>query len=223
MSTNQISNLRFNYRFYLYLGLVGAIIVGIGEYMLHFNPIKIAGEIEMLYDVPLGRARIGHFFAIFGVPLYFAGYYGLLKLFKSSHELYAKCLFIAGILSFTVGGFWITSRYLGAVILQKSLNSQSFEYLYQQYDESYQVLVWGLRLLVLLLSIFYVLNILKNKIGIPKWLAIFNPIVLLVLIFTTAIWAQPISLHLVPIAMNATHVIFFILLLKYSKASRVSS
>jgi len=64
------------------LGLLASILVGIGEYLLHFLPDGPPGEISMLEHVPLFRASQGHFFAVFGAPLYFAGYYGLKEFFK---------------------------------------------------------------------------------------------------------------------------------------------
>ncbi len=211
-----MSKLRFSYRFYLYLGIFGSIVVGIGEYLLQFNPAGPAGEITMLLDAPLARARVGHFFAVVGVPFYFAGYYGLLKLFRNSHEFFAKCLFILGVLSFTVGGIWISSRYFGAVVLQKTVITSNYDYFFSQYEQNYQVLVWGLRIFVALLSLFYVLSILKNKVGIPKWIAIFNPIVLLALVLSSLVWFKPLGVHIAPIAMNVTHFIFFGLLLRFS-------
>ena len=204
-------------RCYLAVGLVGSIIVGIGEYLLHFNPSGPAGEIDMLLHVPLDRARIGHFFSLVGIPLYFAGYYGLLKLFSDSHELYAKLLFISGILSFTFGGIWISSRYYAAVTLQKTVGDPLFQTFYASYDENYQVLVWALRVLILLVSLFYVLSILKNQIGLPKWLAALNPIVLLGIIISSLVWFKPLGVQIAPIAMNVTHFIFFGVLMMYSK------
>lgn len=213
------SQLRFNARFYMIAGLIGSVIVGIGEYLLHFNPAGPGGEIEMLLSVPLERSSTGHFFSLVGIPFYFAGYYGLLKLFRSSHELYAKCLFIFGMLSFTYGGVWISSRYLASVVLQKTLDTDLYQVMFEAYNENYQVLVWALRILVLLVSLFYVLSLMKNKIGLPKWLAFINPIVLLVIVLSSLVWAKPLGVHIAPIAMNVTHFIFFGLLLYFSKSS----
>jgi hypothetical protein len=214
---NKFSKLQFNYKFYLSLGVIASILVGIGEYLLHFNPAGPAGEIDMLLNIPLKRGLAGHFFAIAGVPFYFAGYWGLLKLFRSSNELLAKLLFIFGTLSFSVGGVWISSRYLGAVILQKSHGTSDYEYFFAQYDEAYQILVWTLRVFIMFVSVLYILNILKNKIQMPKYLAIFNPIVILLAVFTTLVWARPIGVHIAPIAMNTTHFIFFLMLIFCTK------
>ena len=56
----------------LLTGILASILVGIGEYLLHFLPEGPGGEIAMLEHVPLDRARVGHFFAVFGAPLYVA-------------------------------------------------------------------------------------------------------------------------------------------------------
>jgi len=167
----------------------------------------------MLEEVPLGRASKGHFLVVFGAPLYFVGYYGLKRIFEAVNPLLANLLFIAGVLSFSIGGVWVSSRYFGAVVLQRSAGTPDFDYYFQAYKDHYQILVWVLRILVAIVSIVYVTLILKNKQGLPKWLAIFNPIVLLIIIISSLFWFKPLGNHIAPIAMNVTHFLFFGLVL----------
>jgi len=194
---------------FLFIGLLASVIVGVGEYLLHYLPDGPGGEISMLLDVPLKRASIGHFFVVFGAPLYFAGYYGLKKFFTPTSPFFAKLLFIGGVFSFAVGGVWVSSRYFAAEVLQKSFGTADHEFYLNSYDEHYQVLVWALRILVAAVSIIYILLILKNKQGLSKLLAIFNPIVLLIIILSSLLWFKPLGNHIAPIAMNVTHFIFF--------------
>ena len=193
----------------LLIGILASIIVGIGEYLLHYLPDGPGGEVSMLQDVPLGRASKGHFLAVFGAPLYFAGYYGLKNIFKSTSPLFARLLFIAGVLSFSIGGVWVSSRYFAAEVLQHSKGTPNHEIFLQSYEDHYQVLVWVLRILVLVISVLYVMLIVKNEQGLPKWLAIFNPIFLLIIILSSLFWFKPLGNHIAPIAMNVTHFIFF--------------
>jgi len=194
----------------LALGILGSFIVGIGEYLLHFLPDGPPGEVSMLEEVPLSRASKGHFFSVIGVPLYFAGYYGLKEFFKkTSSTSLANLLFILGNLAFIVGGIWISSRYFGAEVLQRSQGTPDHAFYLKSYEEHYQVLVWALRIVVAALSIVYVLLILKNHTGLPKWLALFNPIVLLIIIISSLFWFKALGVHIAPIAMNVTHFIFF--------------
>ncbi len=202
------------------LGLLGSVLVGIGEYLLHFLPGGPEGEVSMLEHVPLDRASTGHFYAVFGAPLYFAGYYGLREFFKKSNESLANILMVLGFLAFFIGGIWISSRYFGAVVLQKSQGTNDYKFYLQSYEDHYQVLVWVLRIIIALLSIVFVLLVLKNKQGIPKWFAVFNPIVLLIIIISSLVWFKPLGIHIAPIAMNVTHFIFFgIILLQFNKTN----
>lgn len=193
----------------IYLGLLASILVGIGEFLIHFLPEGPTGEISMLYDVPLKRASKGHFFAVYAAPLYFAGYYGLMRFFKSTNQFLATLLFILGVLSFAYGGVYVTSRYFAAEVFQRSMNTSDFEFYLASYEKHYQSTVWALRVAILAVSVVYGMLVVKNNFGMPKWLAIFNPIVLLGLVISTLAWAKPIGVYIAPIAMNVTHFIFF--------------
>ena len=204
-------------RHFLTLGLIASVIVGIGEYMLHFLPGGPEGEISMLEKVPLERAGIGHFLVVFGAPLYFAGYYGLKKFFHSTSPLLSQLLFVGGMLSFSVGGVWVSSRYFAAEVLQRSLGTPDHAFYLQSYEEHYQVLVWALRFLVAAVSVIYIWLVMINKKRVPKWYAIFNPIVLLAIIISSLFWLKPLGVHIAPIAMNVTHFIFFLMILIKAK------
>jgi len=190
-------------------GLLGSIVVGIGEYLLHFVPNGPDGEISMLFDVPLKRASLGHFIAVAGIPLYFSGYYGLKEFFKKTHKSLSVLLLIAGVLSFIIGGIWVASRYFAAEVFQRSAGTPDFEFYLNSYEDHIQILVWVLRIMVAAVSVIYVILVIKNKEGMPKWLAIFNPIVVLGLVISSLFWAKPIGVHIAPIAMNVTHFIFY--------------
>jgi hypothetical protein len=206
----------------LLIGILASIIVGIGEYLLHYLPLGPGGEITMLNDVPIERASTGHFLVVFGAPLYFAGYYGLKKIFFSTSALLARLLLVAGILSFSIGGVWVSSRYFGAEVLQRSTGTADYDFYFQSYEKHYQVLVWVLRVLIAIVSVVYVLLILKNNIGLPNWLAIFNPIILLMIIISSLLWLPALGNHIAPIAMNVTHFIFFGLILLFLKTKQIT-
>jgi len=200
-------------RQFLIIGIIASVIVGLGEYLLHYLPAGPAGEVSMLNDVPLGRASKGHFFVVFGAPLYFAGYYGLKNIFKATSPLLARLLFVAGVLSFSIGGVWVSSRYFAAEVLQRSAGTPNYLFYLQSYEAHYQVLVWALRFLVVFVSVLFIILILRNKEGLPKWLAIFNPITLLTLIISSLFWFKLLGNYIAPIAMNVAHFIFFGLVL----------
>jgi len=173
------------------IGILASILTGIGEYLLHFLPDGPPGEISMLEHVALDRASRGHFFSVVGVPLYVAGYYGLKEFFKKSNATLANVLFVLGTLAFFIGGIWISSRYFGAEVLQRTQGTPDHDFFYESYEKHYQVLVWALRIIVLF----------------------FSPIILLIIVISSLFWFKPLGVHIAPIAMNVTHFIFFSVML----------
>lgn len=196
--------MRLTIRFFLLLGLLASLLLGLAEWLLHFDHQGPSGEISMLFDVPLRRAEIGHFLAIAAATLYFAGYYGIMRIFESGSPILARLLFVTGVFSLSTGSIWLSSRYFAAEVLQKTRGTANFDFFLSSNESQYQVWVWALRILISLVSILFIAVVLKNKIGIPKYLAIFNPISLLA--FSTLFWARPLGVHIAPIAMNTTHI-----------------
>lgn len=192
----------------LLMGLLASLIVGVGEYLLHFLPEGPGGEITMLESVPLDRASVGHFLVVFGAPLYFAGYYGVKLYFSNTNEFLSNLLFGLGLLAFSIGGVWVSSRYLGAEVLQRTSGTADYDYFLASYKTHYQSLVWALRIIISAISIVFVFLVIKNK-YLPNWLAFFNPIVLLAIIISSLFWFKPLGVHIAPIAMNVTHFVFF--------------
>ena len=204
-------------------GIIASIIVGIGEYLLHFIPEGPEGEISMLFSVPLERAAIGHFIAVAGIPLYFSGYFGLMQFFKKTSEPLSIALLISGVISFTVGGIWVASRYFAAEVFQHSAGTPDFDFYLKSYEDHVQVLVWALRVAVAFVSVIYIILVLKDNDGLPKWLVAFNPIVILGIVISTVFWIKPVGIHAAPIAMNVTHFIFFGAILLQNKKQLVNN
>lgn len=207
-----------NLSFLLLVGLAGTIITGIGEFMLHFNSLGYASEIEMVRNVPLDRAGRGHFLVVFGAPLYFAGYYAIYRMVEVANKRLAQAFFIAGVFSFAVGGVWVASRYFIAVVLQTSAGTDDYAIYLANYAEYYQSLVWALRILVLGVSALWIALIAGGKTMFPKWMALSNPLALLLVVFGLYAALPAIGTYLVPTAMNVAHFVFFTLvLMQYQK------
>ena len=60
------------------IGMVAALLVGTGEFMLHYSPAgdyADDGNYVYLLNVPEWRITWGHFLAMFGAPFYLIGYW----------------------------------------------------------------------------------------------------------------------------------------------------
>jgi hypothetical protein len=195
------------------IGLIASITVGLGEFLLHYSKQLIgnAENYNFFTFVPKKNLIYGHLLAVIGTPLYFVGYYHIYKMLKGKENKWAFIVFTLGIIAFTVGGFWITSRaFLGTIVhLKEQINSNTYMQILDNYTLLSESLVQMLRVVILLLSIFFILSILKSKTYYNKWMAITNPILLLILVFSVYFIAPSIGKYIAPIAMNVVHFILF--------------
>jgi len=196
-----------------YLGLIGSLLVGIGEYLLHYstNILGHAENYEFFAFVDLNNMTLGHFFAVTGLPFYFAGYIHIYQMLKSGNETLARMVLGIGFIAFAVGGVWIGSRAsIGNIVhLKESINPEAYQNLIAHYTAHMEVLVQALRIIVALLSVVFIVAILKGGTYYKKWMAIFSPIVILVALALSGIAIPAIGQHTLPILMNITHFILF--------------
>lgn len=196
-----------------YLGLIGAILVGLGEFYLHYstNVLNAKGEFNFFEFVPLENLKVGHFIAIIGIPFYFAGYLHIYQMLKNGSETLARTVLGLGFIAFSVGAVWIGSRgYLGSFVhLKNELPTETYTKIITHYNEFLEILVQVLRVVIFLLSIVFSWAILKGGTLYQKYMAFFNPIVILILIVIIGIAFPQIGKYFLPILMNITHFILF--------------
>ncbi|MBU2996078.1 hypothetical protein KO500_06520 [Cellulophaga baltica] len=195
------------------LGLFASITVGLGEFLLHYSD-KLVGNSEnynFFYFVPERNLTWGHFLTVVGTPFYFVGYYHIYKMLKGKENKWAFAVFALGIIAFTVGGFWITSRaFLGTIVhLQEEIDTGIYTQILDNYTLFSESLVQVLRIVIFLLSVFFIISILKFKTYYDKLMVLANPILLLILVFAVYFITPGVGKYIAPIAMNVVHFILF--------------
>ncbi|MEP5254197.1 MAG: DUF6796 family protein [Winogradskyella arenosi] len=198
-----------------YFGLFASILVGLGEYFLHYSPsiLEHSEAYAFFKDVPLDHLSIGHFLAVIGIPFYFAGYIHIYRMLKPGNKTLAQLVLAIGFVAFTVGGVWIGSRAsIGYIVhLQDAMPPEVYQDILAHYTKHMEVLVQALRVIIATLSVVFVIAILKGGTYYKKWIAIFNPIVILILLVLIGQFIPAIGKHMLPILMNVTHFILFTL------------
>ena len=197
------------------LGLIAAIGVGAGEFLLHYVPNGIGYDgknFEFFNNIPLKRLTLGHFIAISFVPFYIAGYYHLYLVFKQKSPKIAKAIFALGIISFMIGGMWISSRaQLGYLVhkIYDNPNNKVLQDLLEVYKNHAEILVKSLRLWIAAISVLFVIPVFNKKTIYPKWMVFFNPLFLLISILVIYKIMPTIGYIIGPIAMNVVHFVLF--------------
>ncbi|WP_075341857.1 DUF6796 family protein [Tenacibaculum agarivorans] len=196
-----------------YLGLIASVLVGLGEYYLHYSPniLNHADHYEFFSFVNTSNLTYGHFLAIIGLPFYFGGYLHIYRMLKSGNPILSKIVLAVGFIAFAVGGVWIGSRAsIGNIVLLKdSLSNENYQNLLAHYTDHMEILVKVLRIIIALLSVFFVTAIVKGNTFYKKWMAIFNPITILITLVIIGKLIPSIGKHMLPILMNVTHFILF--------------
>ncbi len=191
------------------IGLVGAILCGTGEFLLHFDPLARFSGYDFMADISDPRLTVGHFLAVVGVPLYLVGMWHIAQMLKPAGDKLSNILFLIGSFGFLYGAMWMSSRAsIGSLVHYPELiaNTNLIE-LYQLRSETLLQVIRGTTLVI---SGIYVYLVLTGKSRYPKWMAATSPIVLLILNFVSYLIAPSVGKFVRPIAMNVGFSAYFL-------------
>ncbi len=135
----------------------------------------------------------------------------LLALQAGSRRL-ATAVWVLGGAAFMIGGIWVGSRaFLGTLVqeLPRLAEPAVLELVVGTYETLIESLVQVLRVLVLLNSALLVYTILRRPTLYPRWMAWFNPIGLLVVVFLLFLYLPALGDLLIPSAMNVARLVMF--------------
>ncbi len=192
------------------IGLVGAIICGAGEFLLHFDPLARFSGYDFMADISDARLTAGHFLAVVGVPLYLVGMWHIAQMLKPAGETLSNILFLIGSFGFVYGAMWMSSRAsIGSLVHYPELIAATN--LVELYQLRSETLLQVTRVTTLVISGIYVYMVLTGRSRYPRWMAATSPIVLLILNFVIYLIAPSVGKFVMPIALNVGFSAFFLL------------
>jgi hypothetical protein len=201
------------------LGLLSAIFVGTGEFLLHFDALgRFAGggAYEFMRGISAERTTIGHFLGVLVAPLYIIGFWHLMKMLEPANALASRIAFVVMSYGIIIGSVWIGSR-AGISTMVNSTSIVNQTPFISLYELRYENLLQVTRLAVLFFSVIFIWLILSGRSHYPRWMALFNPIFLILASF--AIWAiiPAVGIYLMPIALNVAFALLFLFSIYYSQ------
>ena len=200
------------------LGLIAAMVVGTGEYLLHYDSLArfSAGGYDFMQGISANRSTLGLFFGVFGATLYPVGCYHIYLMLRPANQRWAFAAFLIGAFGFMVGAVWIGSRASVSALVQLPPSAE-INGLIALYELRYEPLLQVIRLTTLALSVIFVVLALSGRSNYPRWMALFNPILLIIMSFVIFAVAPAIGKHMMPIALNIAFFVFFLLSLKFAR------
>ncbi len=189
------------------LGLAAAVLVGIGEFLLHYDSLaRYTDPFSFFEGVTGKRATIGHFFGVLGAPLYVAGAYHIYLMLRPANETAARIAGFAMAYGCVVGAVWIGSRATAFEIVSAGAVPEQL----LLYELRYESLLTVVRLAVLVLSLIFVWLCLTGRSHYPRTMAILNPIFLIIVSFIIFFTIPAIGKFMMPIALNIAFFIVFL-------------
>lgn len=192
------------------VGLLGAVLTGVGEFLLHYDALaRFDVEYAFLGGITDQRSSVGHFVAMLGAPLYLIGCWHIRLMLKPASDRWSLVAFFVMAYGFAIGIVWIGSRASISALVNMPVTPDLL-HLIDLYDFRYETLLQVTRIAVLALSIIFVALVVRGRSHYPRWVALLNPILLIVASFVVYALAPAAGKFLMPIALN---VAFFILFL----------
>ena len=193
------------------IGLAAALLTGAGEFLLHFDPQgRFADGLAFFEGISEQRTNWGHFLGVFGAPLYAVGAFHIFLMLRPANARWAFILFVVMAYGCAMGGIWIGSRASISAIVNAPQYA-GLGNLVALYDLRYESLLNVARVAIMLVSGIFVWLAATGRSFYPRWMAFFNPIILL--LFSFAVWlvVPAIGIYMMPIALNIGFGIFFCL------------
>jgi hypothetical protein len=191
------------------IGLLGSLLTGAGEFILHFDALaRFDVEYAFLGGISEQRSNVGHFVAVLGAPLYLIGCWHIRLMLKPANDRWSLVAFFVMAYGFVVGLVWIGSRASISALVNMP-ESTDVLHLIDLYEFRYETLLQVIRIAVLVLSIIFVALVVRGRSHYPRWVALLNPILLIVASFLVYALAPAIGKYLMPIALNVAFFILF--------------
>jgi hypothetical protein len=193
------------------VGVIAAIVVGIGEFLLHFDPLArfSADSYAFMLAASDERQTAGHFLGVLGAPLYVIGCWHIYQMLKPANPKLALFGFFVSAYGFMIGADWISSRASIGALVHFQESGGDIRDLVQLYQLRYESLLTVIRITTVVISLIFIYLVLTDRSHYQKWQAIFNPIMLLVMNFVIYAMNPAIGKYLMPIALNIAFGIFF--------------
>ncbi|MEP3347970.1 MAG: DUF6796 family protein [Litoreibacter sp.] len=188
------------------VGLTAAILVGIGEFLLHYDALaRYTDTFAFFEGVTRERATIGHFFGVLGAPLYVVGAFHIYLMLRPANEIAARIAGFSMAYACIVGAVWIGSRAMAVELVAAGGIPEQLVL----YELRYESLLMVVRIAVLAVSGIFVWLCLTGRSLYPRAMAALNPICLIIVAFIIFFTVPAIGKYIMPIALNVAYFVMF--------------
>lgn len=168
-----------------------------------------------LLDVPPSRLFVGHYLGVIAILIEIVGFWQIYRALQPAGERFALPFFLISSFGAMLGAtFHATFIFVGLTLQAQSgeveAARQTFTMLLTSFDTARIGLAIPALLGIVISSLWYAFVVGFKPSNYPRWMAICNPLVFLLLLVLLVIGIRPSGLVLAPTALNLSHLLFFI-------------
>jgi hypothetical protein len=203
------------------VGIVASVLLCIGADLMFYSPniepgfSNLVNSLTSPFSVPHWRLVLGHYLVVLSFPIAIYSVLHIYLALKPSGQLGTLLLIAVEIATGTIGTVYNgTIPFFGTAVRVKNTLPESMQsYLIQMLSE-FQDLQIGLQFVFLsglaLWSIIFVVLVLGGETLYPRWMALFNPILIgISLLLVLSLLPQTIAEYLAPVFFFGSNLIFY--------------
>ncbi|MHB8127425.1 MAG: DUF6796 family protein [Mobilitalea sp.] len=216
------------------LGMLSVLVTIISDFILIGKPSTAYSFLklgtESMWDIEPWKITAGAFVGVVALPFQVLGLIPVYFALKPSGKVLPVMAVIANAHMLLMGvAFHISYAYIGTgwIIYHKNeLTNQITTEIVDKFASYWMILVIIMFVELLFGSIIYVIVVLKGKTLFPRWMAIFNPLCIVLYTFPIVfILPSPIGGYIAPAYLNLSTLLFFTitLVVLYKKMKKIES
>lgn len=185
---------------------------------------------ESMWDIEPWRITAGAFIGVVVLPFQLLGLVPLYFALKPAGKVLPIIAVLTNAHMLLMGvAFHISYAYIGSgwiVYHKNELTNQITSEIVDKFDSYWMILAVIIVIELLFSSIIYIIVVLKGKSLFPKWMAIFNPLCIVLFTFPLVfILPAPIGGYIAPAYLNLSTMIFFVLIISvgYKRIKRIEN
>jgi hypothetical protein len=168
-----------------------------------------------LLDVPPSRLFLGHYLGVVAILIETVGFWQIYQGLQPAGERFALSFFLISSFGAMLGAaYHATFIFVGLTLQAQSTEAEATRQIFNTLLAGFNSARIGLAIPALLgiviSSLWYAFIVGFKPSKYPRWMAICNPLVFLLLIVILTIGIPPFALVLAPTALNLSHLVFFI-------------
>lgn len=201
------------------LGILAAFVTGVGEFFLLYAPELnhgAANNYANFLHPSEAELKRGYYLSVIGAPFYIVGYWHIVGMLRLNRTRLGWIIMALAVFGFMAGFAWLISNaYQGLLVQSIAAHSgeaaNALSAVQTKIDHLSFPLLQTIRFQVMIMSAILAFAIFRYNTYYPRWMAIFAPFILILLVFSTLLFMPSVGKYFVPEALNVAHFIFFTL------------